>query len=324
MQINDLKKLKYNSDPQEITDDDLEQIRQLMAKSDIDKAADYLATWLITKMYGRQVRTSLSLWVLLTQQMIDIIRSDEAAFKQAVNGDIANFKKAVNADMADFKYKVNSYGLKLTQQQQEVEKRQDDLLGRFNQAVSAITKDTEVIDARDSSQFGVFDILDSRLEFIENLIAKYVAAGFDVTIKHNQNRNPKVVVDYYEYAIGTEPNGFDTGPTGSFGGINERIVTSQVEYPDGNTCIVHLPFALALSGKVEFVNGYWYLIQGYKTLRFDLGAVDWPAANKGNGSNQAGKIPLPSQPANLTAPYNLTAKTVSDTSANLLWEDNNQ
>lgn len=93
---------------------------------------------------------------------------------------------------------------------------------------------------------------------------------FDLTIEHNLNAQPKVTVQYYEYAIGTEPKGLGTGPSGSFGGINYKNVAVTVDYPNVNSCIVHLPAQYQLTGQIKQIYGAWYLIDGYKTLKFQL------------------------------------------------------
>ena len=96
------------------------------------------------------------------------------------------------------------------------------------------------------------------------------AANFDVLIEHNLNTNPKVQVQYYEYAIGTEPKGLGSGPTNSFGGINYSSVNVTVDYPNLNSCIVHLPNQFQLRGQPKLIENSWYLIDGYRTLKFIL------------------------------------------------------
>lgn len=96
------------------------------------------------------------------------------------------------------------------------------------------------------------------------------ASNFDVLIEHNLNTNPKVQVQYYEYAIGTEPKGLGAGPTKSFGGINYSWVDVTVDYPNLNSCIVHLPTQFQLSGQPKLIENSWYVIDGYRTLKFIL------------------------------------------------------
>lgn len=96
------------------------------------------------------------------------------------------------------------------------------------------------------------------------------APNFDVLLEHNLNTNPKVQVQYYEYAIGTEPKGLGAGPSSSFGGINYKNVAVTVDYPDVNSCVVHLPAQYQMAGQIKQIYGAWYLIDGYKTLKFIL------------------------------------------------------
>lgn len=96
------------------------------------------------------------------------------------------------------------------------------------------------------------------------------APNFDVLLEHNLNTNPKVQVQYYEYAIGTEPKGLGAGPSSSFGGINYKNVAVTVDYPNVNSCVVHLPAQYQMAGQIKKIYGAWYLIDGYKTLKFQL------------------------------------------------------
>lgn len=96
------------------------------------------------------------------------------------------------------------------------------------------------------------------------------APNFDVLLQHNLNAQPRVNVQYYEYAIGTEPKGLGAGPSGSFGGTNYKNVAVTVDYPNVNSCIVHLPAQYQLTGQIKQIYGAWYLIDGYKTLKFQL------------------------------------------------------
>lgn len=96
------------------------------------------------------------------------------------------------------------------------------------------------------------------------------APNFDVLLEHNLNTNPKVQVQYYEYAIGTEPKGLGAGPSGSFGGINYKNVAVTVDYPNVNSCVVHLPAQYQMAGQIKQIYDTWYLIDGYRTLKFIL------------------------------------------------------
>lgn len=238
--------------------------QQEYTPSNIQPIAVVLAQFIRTKMYGADVREALARWIEIMLAVQTYINEDETEFKI----ELQNKQEGVEA------------------RQTEVEKTMSDVLDQFKAVITNATKDSEMILARDSSHFGNFTILDDRLEYMESLLAAYVPAGFNVTIKHNQNRQPKVVVHYYEYAIGTETDGFGTGPYG-LGESAVQTIPAQVDYPDEETCIVHLPLSYALTGVVTYKAGYWYLIDGYKTLRFDLGDdIDDAKATAGNGSNQ--------------------------------------
>lgn len=249
-----------------ITDEDVKEIQSMMSIGDVDKSAQKVATWLREKKKGKDVREALAQWALFNAM----------AFIYALNGQ-EDFKNAINTVKAD-----------LLLRQSDVEGRQSDLEKQFQSVVANATKDSEVILARDSQIYGSFPTLDGRLERMESLVSQYVPMGFTVTLKHNQNRKPEVAVSYVEYAFGTEPNGFGTGPAGSFGGYHNRSVQCTVDYPDMNTCVIHLPRSEALNGKPVFEIDAWRLIDGYKTLTFDLGEnIDTEKALAGNTDNQA-------------------------------------
>lgn len=129
-----------------------------------------------------------------------------------------------------------------------------------------------------------FDQLIEPINDALDRLTPYIPQGFDVTINHNQAAAPHVYVTYYEYAIGTESGGLNSGPKGTFGGIPINTVANQTEYINGNTCIVHLPKTYALAGTPVYRAGKWYLIDGYKTLCFDLGPVNDATAAAGDSS----------------------------------------
>lgn len=241
-----------------------------LTAADFDISADpsitgaNIAQWIRTKAYGVDVRESLAQWVEVNLAVIKYLESNQS----------------------DFIDEISSKEAELETQQLQLKGRQIDVEDQFKSVIANATKDSEVISARNSSRFGNYTVLDDRLEYMESLLAAYVPAGFNVTIKHNQNRQPKVVVHYYEYAIGTEDNGFGTGPNG-LGESSVQTISAQVDYPDDGTCIVQLPLSYKLTGTATYKDGYWYLIDGHKTLRFDLGDdIDDAKATSENGSNQ--------------------------------------
>lgn len=276
-----------------ITAEDVESLSKVISVGNVDQVALQVAKWLREKMYGNDVREALAQWTIFTAKIAEYLVNDEAAFKL----DVLRTKNDLVA------------------RQTQVESRQTDLENAFKSVISNATKDSEVILARSSSRYGAYLTLDDRIEYLEQLIGSYVPSGFTVTIKHNQNRNPDVKVRYYEYALGTEPDGIGTGPKGSFGGTNNVDVPATVEYKDANTVLVHLPTNYRLTGAPIFEQDKWRLIDGYKALSFDLGTVDTTAAIKGNSGNST------SQDNNvITAPQNLHATAINDTTEKLIWE----
>lgn len=238
--------------------------QQEYTPDNIKPIAIELSKFIRTKMYGTDVRESLARWIEIMLAVQTYINEDETAFK--VN--IQNQQDSVE------------------DRQTQVEGTMSDVINQFKAVISNVTKDSEVALARDSVRFGDYTVLDDRLEYIESWLAAHVPAGFHVSIKHNQNRQPKVVVHYYEYAIGTEAHGLGTGPYG-LGETSTQTISCTVDYRDDDTSVINLPLAYALTGIVTYNNGYWYLIDGYKTLRFDLGdGIDDSKALSGNGSNE--------------------------------------
>lgn len=132
----------------------------------------------------------------------------------------------------------------------------------------------ELIQARSSTLYGEFGTVDARLEYLESLMGDKIPAGVIVTIPHGLGRNPQITVSYYEYALGTEPEGLGTGPYG-LGGSDPKLIDSKVQYPDANTAKVTLPANYNLAGEpTQGPDGNWYLTDGYKTLQFKIGDGD--------------------------------------------------
>jgi hypothetical protein len=217
----------------------------------------------------------------------------------------------------------------------DVEKRQTTVESDFAKVIANATTDSEVILARDSTIYGPFGTLDQRLENVEQALAVLAPVGYTVTINHGLGRNPTVVVHYYEYALGTEPAGLGTGPAGTFGGTPAKTVPATVSYPDANTVKVDLPAGFKLSGTPVYQpnDGYWYIIDGYRTLRFDLGVklgVDDPDTSGGSTSNTGGTTdpdnggdtgggtdPKDDTPA---TPTNVIFTQLTDTTGRLDWQ----
>ena len=112
--------------------------------------------------------------------------------------------------------------------------------------------------------------------------------GYEITIVHNQADYPEPKVMYYEYAIGTEPNGLGSGPNG-FGQTNTKLVPCMATYPDANTIKVRLPrnFYLDDAPNFESSAGAWYVRDGYKTIKVSLGNVNAQLALTGEGKGKS-------------------------------------
>lgn len=133
---------------------------------------------------------------------------------------------------------------------------------------SNATVDSEVILARDSDVYGNFNTLDLRLENIESIMTNFVPSGFIVKINHNLGRNPTVTVKKYDWAIGTETNGFDTAPKGLFGGDAIETVPTNLIYNNG-VVYVNMPAVYRQSGKfIVQSDKELLLIDGIHTLNF--------------------------------------------------------
>jgi len=156
---------------------------------------------------------------------------------------------------------------KNTARQDDVEARQQGLESQFKDVIHNTTTDSEVILARDSGKFGKFEVLDERLEYIENLLYEWAPTGFKVSIKHTLNRQPIVNCYYYEDAIGTEKNGL--GTSGRFGGSAPISVPINCIYKD-KLVEISLPAKYKQAGVWSYVDNKALLIDENKTLNFVL------------------------------------------------------
>lgn len=239
--LKEIKSVSYQ-DAEHISDKDINKLVDSFNKGNVMEPANTLATWLAEKMYGKDVRQSLAFWTIMTATFADLMRTDETQFKQRI-GD----------------------------RQGQVEERQTSLEQDFKTVQQGATDDMEVKTARNSELFGVFDVLDDRFENLEQIVARKVPSGYSVSIGHDLGRNPKVTAQYFEYAIGTEPDGFGNGPEGSFGGIGYKDVPVEVQYIDANTCIVNMPKDYQMDNPPEKKpDGNWYIIQDQKTIQIKL------------------------------------------------------
>lgn len=229
-------------DPKHITDEDVQQLVDQFNAGNIMQPANTLSDWLSQKIYGHDVRNSLAFWTVIMATIADLMRTDETTFKRLL-GD----------------------------RQDQVEGRQTFVEEVFKEVQQGATDDTEVKAARISKLFGSFPVFGDRLDNIEQILAQKVPGGYSVIIKHNLGRNPTVKAQYYEYALGTEPDGLGTGPEGSFGGIGYVDVPVEVQYTDANTAVINMPKNYAMDNPAEFKpDGNWYINQSYKTIQIKL------------------------------------------------------
>lgn len=157
-----------------------------------------------------------------------------------------------------------------TAKQNNVEQRQSKLERDFITRISNATVNSEVINARRSDVYGQFNILGLRVENIEKIMANFVPSGFIVKINHNLNRNPTVTVKKYDWAIGTETDGFDTAPNGLFGGGAIETVPTNLIYASG-VVYVHMPLVYKQGGKFILQSDKeLLLIDGTHTLNFEV------------------------------------------------------
>ena len=227
----------------------------------VDKAKDN-ADQLSTKMYGKDVRKSLAQWILLNGYMY--------------NQGIITLKQ--------FQSSLDSFEDTMEGRQVDVEKRQTGVEDRFRDVIANATVDSELIDARNSTIYGKFPTLDGRMENIEHMLSMSIPSGYLVTIDHGLGRNPDVTVSYYEDAIGTEKGGL--GKAAIFGGTKAKFLESTVSYVDANIAKIELPAGFALAGSPVYQPGdrCWYIIDGNRTLKFDLGVKTSDSPNTGDQS----------------------------------------
>lgn len=213
--------------------------------NNIDLNAKKLATWLRTKMYGRDVRESLALWTEFAGKVSDYLLKS-----------------------------YNSLEYQLDTRQTDVEKRQTELEEQFKQVISNATVDSEVILARDDTvNKQQFSTLEDRLNWMTTQLSSYVPTGFKVTIKHNLGRFPSNhEALYYEWAMGSEPNGLGATPDGTLGARNIEPINVSIQNTDANTTVINMPLKYQFSDvtPTKECDGNWYLADSYKTIRIKL------------------------------------------------------
>lgn len=234
----------------------------IQSSDDVVNKAQENADQLSSKMYGKDVRKSLAQWILLNGYMYS-------------QGTIT---------LKQFQSAMDSFEGTMEGRQVDVEKRQTSVEDRFQDVIANATVDSELIDSRNSNIYGKFPTLDGRIENIEQMLSMTIPSGYLVTINHGLGRNPDVTVSYYEDAIGTEKGGLGKAPT--FGGTGAKLLESTVSYVDGNTAKVELPAGFALAGYPVYQPGdrCWYIIDGNRTLKFNLGVKESDSPNTGDQS----------------------------------------
>lgn len=234
----------------------------IQSSSDLLNKAQENADQLSSKMYGKDVLKSLAQWILLGGYMY--------------NQNIITLEQ--------FQTALNSFEDIIEHRQVTVEKRQTDVEDEFKAVIANATVDSELINARRSTIYGNFPTLDGRLENIEQMLSMAIPSGYLVTINHGLGRNPNVTVSYYEDAIGTEVGGL--GKAAIFGGTNAKFLESTDSYVDGNTVKIELPAGFALRGYPVYQpeDRCWYIIDGNRILKFDLGVKEQDRPNTGNQS----------------------------------------
>lgn len=230
--------------------------------TDLVKAAATNSDQIADKMFGKDVRKSLAQWMLLGGYMLE--------------------KGLIT--LQQFQAALNSFEDIMEHRQVDVEKRQTNVEDEFKAVIANATVDSELINARNSTIYGKFPTLDGRMENIEQMLSMAIPSGYLVTINHGLGRNPDVTVSYYEDAIGTEVGGL--GKATIFGGTNAKFLESTDSYVDANIVKVELPAGFALHGYPVYqpADRCWYIIDGNRILKFDLGVKAPDNPNTGDQS----------------------------------------
>lgn len=146
--------------------------------------------------------------------------------------------------------------------------------------------------------------------------------GYTIEIKHNQCEHPlRPAVLYYEDAIGTERDGLGKTSHG-FGQTNTKLINCIAEYPDANTIKVKIPRNFYLDAIPHYKFGAWYLIDGNRTIKVDLGMpIDDAKAQAGDGEGNSYLSPNTGYFSKPTSPTDLRAVYIDEHTQRLLWRD---
>ena len=144
--------------------------------------------------------------------------------------------------------------------------------------------------------------------------------GYTIEIKHNQCEHPlHPAVLYYEDAIGTERDGLGKTSHG-FGQTNTKLINCIAEYPDVNTIKVKIPRNFYLDAVPHYKFGAWYLIDGNRTIKVDLGMpINDAKAQAGDGEGESYLSPNTGYFSKPTSPSDLRAIYIDEHTQRLLW-----
>lgn len=137
---------------------------------------------------------------------------------------------------------------------------------------------------------------------LKKIVYRKVPSGFNVVIEHDSEYQPDVKVTYYKNSIGTEANGFDSGPV--FGGERIYNLASSLSYIR-NEVNVELPSVYTMDGEVVNNGNELLLINGTEVIRF---VIDGATITKGYVEK-------------VKTPTNLTVSDVTSSSAKFSWEN---
>lgn len=103
---------------------------------------------------------------------------------------------------------------------------------------------------------------------IEKIVNEKVPAGFKFVLEHDSEYQPEVKVTSYKNAIGTETDGFDSGPV--FGGETIYNVPVSLSY-DRQKAYVEMPKSYTLSGNILVIDdGTLLVIKETQVLCFKM------------------------------------------------------
>ncbi|MDT2593682.1 BppU family phage baseplate upper protein [Lactococcus petauri] len=137
---------------------------------------------------------------------------------------------------------------------------------------------------------------------LKKIVYRKVPSGFNVVIEHDSEYQPDVKVTYYKNSIGTEANGFDSGPV--FGGEQIYNLAYSLSYIR-NKVNVELPSVYTMDGEVVNNGNELLLINGTEVIRF---VIEGATITKGYVEK-------------VKTPTNLNVSDVTSSSAKFSWEN---